>query len=141
MLRNEAGLLVGYVSVDLVPERDLGELREGGPQAKLEGARATAASSSRLECTSSGAGNTRSCRRMRDADAACSCRWRSRSSLLLLWLAVPANVTEVLIVLLSIPFALVGSVWLLYLLDYRLLDRRVGRDASRSSGWPRRRAW
>jgi Cu(I)/Ag(I) efflux system membrane protein CusA/SilA len=30
------------------------------------------------------------------------------------------HVTEVLIVLLSIPFALVGSVWLLYLLDYRL---------------------
>ena len=30
------------------------------------------------------------------------------------------NLTEVLIVLLSIPFALVGSVWLLWLLDYRL---------------------
>ena len=30
------------------------------------------------------------------------------------------NLVEVLIVLLSIPFALVGSVWLLWLLDYRL---------------------
>jgi hypothetical protein len=30
------------------------------------------------------------------------------------------NFIEVLIVLLSIPFALVGSVWLMYLLDYRL---------------------
>src|SRR5258705_12242641 len=30
------------------------------------------------------------------------------------------HMTEVLIVLLSIPFALVGTVWLLYLLDYRL---------------------
>ena len=30
------------------------------------------------------------------------------------------NLTEVAIVMLSIPFALVGSVWLLYLLDYRL---------------------
>jgi Cu(I)/Ag(I) efflux system membrane protein CusA/SilA len=30
------------------------------------------------------------------------------------------NMTEVLIVLLSIPFALVGSVWLMYALDYRL---------------------
>ena len=30
------------------------------------------------------------------------------------------NFAEVLIVLLSIPFALVGSVWLLCLLDYRL---------------------
>ena len=30
------------------------------------------------------------------------------------------NVIEVLIVLLSIPFALVGSVWLMWLLDYRV---------------------
>jgi Cu(I)/Ag(I) efflux system membrane protein CusA/SilA len=30
------------------------------------------------------------------------------------------NIIEVLIVLLSIPFALVGSVWLMWLLDYRL---------------------
>ena len=30
------------------------------------------------------------------------------------------HVVEVLIVFLSIPFALVGSVWLLYLLDYRI---------------------
>ncbi|HEY6081035.1 MAG TPA: efflux RND transporter permease subunit, partial [Polyangiaceae bacterium] len=30
------------------------------------------------------------------------------------------NLTEVAIVMLSIPFALVGSFWLLYLLDYRL---------------------
>src|SRR5262249_8616559 len=37
----------------------------------------------------------------------------------LLWFQF-RHVTEVLIVLLSIPFALVGTVWLLYLLDYRL---------------------
>jgi len=30
------------------------------------------------------------------------------------------NVTEVIIVLLSIPFALVGSIWLMWLLDYRI---------------------
>jgi Cu(I)/Ag(I) efflux system membrane protein CusA/SilA len=30
------------------------------------------------------------------------------------------NFTEVLIVLLSLPFALVGSVWALYLLDYNV---------------------
>src|SRR4030095_6963292 len=30
------------------------------------------------------------------------------------------NLTEALIVLLSVPFSLVGSVWALYLLDYRL---------------------
>jgi Cu(I)/Ag(I) efflux system membrane protein CusA/SilA len=30
------------------------------------------------------------------------------------------NFVEVLIILLSIPFALIGSVWLMYLLDYRL---------------------
>jgi Cu(I)/Ag(I) efflux system membrane protein CusA/SilA len=39
--------------------------------------------------------------------------------ILLLWFQF-RNVTEVLIVLLSIPFALVGSVWLLWALDYRL---------------------
>jgi copper/silver efflux system protein len=39
--------------------------------------------------------------------------------LLLLWLHF-RNFTEVLIVLLSIPFALVGSIWLLWALDYRL---------------------
>jgi Cu(I)/Ag(I) efflux system membrane protein CusA/SilA len=38
---------------------------------------------------------------------------------LLLWLHF-RNFTEVLIVLLSVPFALVGSVWLLWLLDYHL---------------------
>jgi Cu(I)/Ag(I) efflux system membrane protein CusA/SilA len=38
---------------------------------------------------------------------------------LLLWLHF-RNFTEVLIVLLSIPFALVGSVWLLWALDYHL---------------------
>src|SRR5260221_12831275 len=30
------------------------------------------------------------------------------------------NFMEVLIILLSIPFALIGSVWLMWLLDYRL---------------------
>ncbi len=38
---------------------------------------------------------------------------------LLLWFQF-RNVIEVLIVLLSIPFALVGSVWLMWLLDYRV---------------------
>ncbi|MFY0535575.1 efflux RND transporter permease subunit [Nannocystis pusilla] len=38
---------------------------------------------------------------------------------LLLWLQF-RDLTEVLIVLLSIPFALVGSAWLLWILDYRL---------------------
>ena len=38
---------------------------------------------------------------------------------LLLWLHF-RDLTEVLIVLLSIPFALVGSVWLLWALDYRI---------------------
>ncbi|HEX2689278.1 MAG TPA: hypothetical protein VHN14_21800 [Kofleriaceae bacterium] len=33
------------------------------------------------------------------------------------------NLIEVLIVLLSIPFALVGSVWLLWLLDHRISHR------------------
>jgi Cu(I)/Ag(I) efflux system membrane protein CusA/SilA len=39
--------------------------------------------------------------------------------MLLLWFQF-RNVIEVLIVLLSIPFALVGSIWLMWLLDYRI---------------------
>jgi Cu(I)/Ag(I) efflux system membrane protein CusA/SilA len=41
---------------------------------------------------------------------------------------------EVLIILLSIPFALIGSVWLMYLLDYRLSAAVwVGQPTPRSS--------
>ena len=57
----------------------------------------------------------------RDARAHEDPRSRSRcSSIAVLLYLQFKHLTEVLIVLLSIPFALVGSVWLLYLLDYRI---------------------
>jgi Cu(I)/Ag(I) efflux system membrane protein CusA/SilA len=117
MIKDEAGLLVGYVYVDVEPDRDLGgyvnEAKAAVVDARQRGEIAL--------------------------DPGMYLRWtgqyeklaemRERMSLLiplalviivvLLYLQF-RHVTEVLIVLLSIPFALVGTVWLLYALDYRL---------------------
>jgi Cu(I)/Ag(I) efflux system membrane protein CusA/SilA len=117
MLRDEAGLLVGYVYVDIEPSHDLGGY--------VESAKAVvAAAQSKGEVT---------------LDPGMYLKWageyellegvRDRMKILIpLTLAIVAlllylqfeNIVEVLIVFLSIPFALVGSVWLLYLLDYRI---------------------
>jgi len=117
MLRDEAGLLVGYVYVDVQPTRDIGSYVE---DAKAAVAAAQARGAVQLA-------------------PGMYIRWtgeyelleqtRQRMSILvpLALLAVAVllyfqfkHLTEVLIVFLSIPFALVGSVWLLYLLDYRI---------------------
>ena len=117
MLRSEAGLLVGYVYVDLEPWKDLGGYVDDA-RARVDAAIA---------------------RRELPLDAGMYLRWtgqyeelaamQARMRLLLpLTLMLVAlllylqfrNLTEVLIVLLSVPFALVGSVWMLWLLDYRL---------------------
>lgn len=117
MVRDEAGMLVGYVYVDVDAKRDLGSYLSDARQA---------------------------------VDAAVACgevrvppggwiRWTGQYELLMatkarmkvlipLTLAIVLvllylqfrNLTEALIVLLSVPFALVGSVWALYLLDYNL---------------------
>jgi Cu(I)/Ag(I) efflux system membrane protein CusA/SilA len=117
MLRSEAGLLVGYVFVNLEDWRDLGgyvdEARERVDAALARG-------DLQLE-------------------AGMYVRWTGQYEEMArmearMWLLVPLtlllvglllymqfrNLTEVLIVLLSIPFALVGSAWMLWLLDYRL---------------------
>jgi len=117
MLRSEAGSLVGYVYIDLDPRADVGGFVERG-QAAVDDARRRGelplASGAYLHWS----GQYEQLARMRD-----------RMKLLVpLSLAVIItllylqfrDITEVLIVLLSVPFALVGSVWLLYLLDYRL---------------------
>jgi Cu(I)/Ag(I) efflux system membrane protein CusA/SilA len=117
MLRDEAGMLVGYVYVDTDPSRDVGGYVSDAKQA-VEAARASGrlpmASGMYLKWT----GQYELLEQM-----------RSRMQLLvplalfvialLLYLQFK-HVTEVAIVFLSIPFALVGSVWLLYLLHYRL---------------------
>ncbi len=117
MIRDEAGLLVGYVYVDVEPSRDLGGYVN---DAKAVVKHALDGGSLKL-------------------DAGMYLKWTGQYELLeqmrermkilvpvaltiivvLLWLQFK-HLTEVLIVLLSIPFALVGTVWLLYALDYRL---------------------
>jgi Cu(I)/Ag(I) efflux system membrane protein CusA/SilA len=118
MIRDEDGLLVGYVYVDIDPaQRDVGGYVE---EAKAAVRRAQADGTLRvppghvLQWT----GQYELLEKMRE-------RLRTVLPLtlflvvLLLWLHF-RNFTEVLIVLLSIPFALVGSIWLLWALDYHL---------------------
>ena len=117
MLRDEAGLLVGYVYVDIDPSHDLGGYVK---DAKAHLAKAQARGEVVLA-------------------PGMYMKWTGQYELLeamwaRMWILIPLalltvaillyfqfkHFTEVLIVFLSIPFALVGSVWLLYLLDYRL---------------------
>jgi Cu(I)/Ag(I) efflux system membrane protein CusA/SilA len=117
MLRDEGGMLVGYVYVDVDPSVDIGGYVA---HAKEEVAEATAAGEfvvppgHFLKWT----GQYELLEKMNE-------RLRVVIPLTLIIIVVLLlfhfrNVTEVLIVLLSIPFALVGSIWLLWILDYRL---------------------
>src|SRR5262249_57045752 len=117
MLREEAGMLVGYVYVDTEPWRDQGGYVTDA-KAAVDAARARGelpmAAGMYLKWT----GQYELLEQM-----------RARMTILvpvalvvialLLYLQFK-HITEVAIVFLSIPFALVGSVWLLALLDYRL---------------------
>jgi Cu(I)/Ag(I) efflux system membrane protein CusA/SilA len=118
MVRDENGLLAGYVYVDVDgSQRDVGgyvaEAREAVRRAQADGSLRVPPGHV-LEWTGQW-------ELMQELGA----RLRIVVPLtlllvvLLLWLHF-RNFTEVLIVLLSIPFALVGSVWLLWALDYRL---------------------
>jgi Cu(I)/Ag(I) efflux system membrane protein CusA/SilA len=118
MMRDENGLLVGYVYVDIDGgQRDVGgyvnEAKEAVRRAQADGTLKMPAGYV-LEWT----GQYELLDKMRE-------RMKLVIPLtlllivLLLWMHFK-NFTEVLIVLLSIPFAIVGSVWLLWALDYRL---------------------
>ncbi|MDQ3367086.1 MAG: CusA/CzcA family heavy metal efflux RND transporter [Myxococcota bacterium] len=118
MVRDEDGLLVGYVYVDIDQDkRDIGGYVD---EAKAIVAKAKASGDLVLP-------------------AGYFLKWTGQYELLeemaaRMKIVIPVtlmlifvllflqfkNVVEVLIILLSIPFALVGSVWLLWLLDYRL---------------------
>jgi len=117
MLRDEGGLLVGYVYVDVDPSVDIGGYVAN---AKRDVAAATADGKFAvppgyfLKWT----GQYELLEKMNDRLRLVIPLTLIIIIVLLLWHF--RNVTEVLIVLLSIPFALVGSVWLLWLLDYRL---------------------
>nr|WP_293175624.1 efflux RND transporter permease subunit [Nannocystis sp.] len=117
MLRSEAGLLVGYVYIDLEPWRDLGGYVDDA-KARIE------AANHRAELVL-GPGMYMRWTGQYEEMAGMEERMRVLVPLALLLIALLLymqfrNLTEVLIVLLSIPFALVGSAWMLYLLDYRL---------------------
>jgi Cu(I)/Ag(I) efflux system membrane protein CusA/SilA len=117
MVRNEAGLLVGYVYIDVDPSRDVGSYVA---DAKAAVDAATSSGQVKLESGMhlSWTGQYELLEQRRE-------RMKLLVPLalfivtLLLYLQFK-NLTEVLIVLLSVPFALVGSVWLLFLLGYHL---------------------
>ncbi len=117
MIRDEGGTLVGYVYVDLDASRDVGRYVRDAREA-VRGAIA---------------------RGELPLDRGAWIQWTGQYELLAamearMKLLIPLalfiviallylqfkNFTEVAIVLLSVPFALVGSVWALYLLDYNL---------------------
>jgi copper/silver efflux system protein len=118
MLRDEAGLLVGYVYVDIdETTRDIGGYVS---EAKTVVERALAAGTLKL-----GRGSylkwTGQYEQLEEMAARMKVVIPLTLLIVVLLLAVQfKNAVEVLIILLSIPFALVGSVWLLWLLDYRL---------------------
>ena len=117
MLRDEAGLLVGYVYVDLDPSADLGgyvERAKAGVGAAIARHEVVLAQGMYLKWT----GQYELLEAMR-ARMKLLVPLALAAVALLLYLQFK-NVTEVLIVFLSIPFALVGSVWLLWILDYRI---------------------
>jgi Cu(I)/Ag(I) efflux system membrane protein CusA/SilA len=117
MIRDEAGLLVGYVYVDIDASRDIGtyvaDARRAVEAARRRGELALPAGMY-LKWTG-----------QYELLAEMEARMRVLVPLALLVIVVLLylqfkNFTEVLIVLLSVPFALVGSVWALWLLGYNL---------------------
>jgi Cu(I)/Ag(I) efflux system membrane protein CusA/SilA len=118
MVRDEAGLLVGYVYVDIdQTERDIGGYVN---DAKAAVARALADGTLKLP---PGAFLKWTGQYEQLEEMAARMKLVVPLTLFIIFALLYfqfRDVTEVLIVLLSIPFALVGSVWLLWLLDYRL---------------------
>jgi Cu(I)/Ag(I) efflux system membrane protein CusA/SilA len=117
MLRSEAGMLAGYVYVDIDGERDLASLVEDAQRAVKQ-----AQSSGKVQLA---AGQYLAWTGQYEQLSAMRERMKllvplALGIVLLLLYAQFRNLTEVAIVMLSIPFALVGSFWLIYLLDYRL---------------------
>ncbi len=118
MIRDDGGLLVGYVYVDI----DTGSRDVGGYVDEAKALVKAAQADGRLEMPTGyllkWTGQYELMEKMAE-------RMRLVIPLtlliimFLLWLHF-RNFTEVLIVLLSIPFALVGSIWLLWALDYHL---------------------
>jgi Cu/Ag efflux pump CusA len=118
MVRDEAGLLVGYVYVDIdQSQRDIGGYVD---EAKQVVASAVAAGQLKIP-----AGYYLKWTGQYEQLAQMLARMKvviplTLAIIVLLLFLQFRNFVEVLIILLSIPFALVGSVWLMWLLDYRM---------------------
>jgi Cu(I)/Ag(I) efflux system membrane protein CusA/SilA len=118
MVRDEAGLLVGYVYVDIdQAERDI-----GGYVNEAKGAVSRALADGTLKLPP---GSYLKWTGQYEQLEEMAARMKVVVPVTLLIIVVLLfiqfrNVIEVLIILMSIPFALVGSVWLMWLLDYRL---------------------
>jgi len=117
MIRDEAGLLVGYVYVDLEADRDVGSY-VAAAKAEVERARANGALAVPAGYYFDWTGQYELLAEM-EARMKVLIPIAFLITVLLLYLQFK-NFTEVLIVLLSVPFALVGSVWALWLLHYNL---------------------
>jgi Cu(I)/Ag(I) efflux system membrane protein CusA/SilA len=118
MVRDEAGLLVGYVYVDIdQSKRDIGgyvDEARSVVNAALAGGQLTLPPGTYLKWTGQYEQMAEMVARMKIVVPV------TLALVVLLLFLQFRNFVEVLIVLLSLPFALVGSVWLLWLLDYRL---------------------
>ena len=118
MVRDEAGLLVGYVYVDI----DQGQRDIGGYVNEAKQVVARALESGELKLPG---GYYIKWTGQYEQLAQMLARMKIVVPVTLLLIVLLLflqfrNFMEVLIILLSIPFALIGSVWLMYLLDYRL---------------------
>jgi Cu(I)/Ag(I) efflux system membrane protein CusA/SilA len=118
MVRDEDGLLVGYVYVDIDPKaRDIGGYVD---EAKEVVRKATARGELKLP-TGYFLKWTGQYEQLEEMAARMKILVPLTLMIIVLLLYLHfRNFMEVLIVLLSIPFAMVGTVWLLWLLDYRL---------------------
>ncbi|MBC8133773.1 MAG: efflux RND transporter permease subunit [Deltaproteobacteria bacterium] len=118
MVRDEAGLLVGYVYVDI----DQGQRDIGGYVHDAKDVVGKAIASGQLKLPP---GTFLKWTGQYEQLAEMLARMKivvplTIAIIMLLLFLQFRNFAEVLIILLSIPFALIGSVWLLWLLDYRL---------------------
>jgi Cu(I)/Ag(I) efflux system membrane protein CusA/SilA len=118
MVRDEAGLLVGYVYVDIdQAQRDIGGYVNEAKQVVargIESGELKLPGGYYLKWTGQYEQLAQMLARMKIVIPV------TLLIIVLLLFLQFRNFVEVLIILLSIPFALVGSVWLMWLLDYRL---------------------
>jgi len=117
MIRDEAGLLVGYVYVDIGADHDVGTYVDQAKSA-VEAARTSGTLAVPAGYYFKWTGQYELLAEM-EARMKVLIPIALLITIFLLYLQFK-NFTEVLIVLLSVPFALVGSVWALWLLDYNL---------------------